>query len=178
MITVLHRFPVPFTLGLCLPPQCQLEDLNDFKPFMTKAINAALPNMFENVKGFTSAPTVEEKDIDIVDPKQANKEMQKINAVSVIALALILFFGGTSIVATFFLWFKAKDALKIQRARQLEEQGISPRAASASFSSSSSGGSGGSGPQSDDSACGRFLRCFSVMENISKLSKPRAKLGD
>ena len=52
-----------------------------------------------------------------MDPKQANKEMQKINAVSVIALALILFFGGTSIVATFFLWFKAKDALKIQRAR-------------------------------------------------------------
>ena len=63
MVTVLKKFPIPITLGLCLPQQCQLEDLNDFKPFMTKAINAALPNMFEGVKGITEVPTVEESDV-------------------------------------------------------------------------------------------------------------------
>ena len=52
MVTVLHKFPLPFTIGLCLPKQCQIADLVDFKPFLTKAINAALPNMFEGVKGF------------------------------------------------------------------------------------------------------------------------------
>jgi len=49
MVTVLKKFPIPFTMGLCLPKQCQVDDLNDFKPFLAKAINAAVPNMFEGV---------------------------------------------------------------------------------------------------------------------------------
>ena len=52
MITVLKKFPIPFTMGLCLPKECQIADLNEFKPFLTKAINNALPSMLEDVKGF------------------------------------------------------------------------------------------------------------------------------
>ena len=63
MITVLKKFPIPFTMGLCLPQECKLEDLQEFKPFITKAINAALPNMFEDVKGFAAVPTVDESDV-------------------------------------------------------------------------------------------------------------------
>lgn len=63
MVTVLKKFPIPFTMGLCLPEQCQLADLDEFKPFLTKAINGALPNMFEGVKGFDVTPTVSESDV-------------------------------------------------------------------------------------------------------------------
>ena len=58
MITILKKFPIPFTMGLCLPNECSLDDLNDFKPFLTEAINDALPNMFEDVKGFSTTPTI------------------------------------------------------------------------------------------------------------------------
>jgi hypothetical protein len=56
--TVLHKFPIPFTLGLCLPVQCGIDDLNEFKPFLLRMINAMLPNMFEEVKGFSGATEI------------------------------------------------------------------------------------------------------------------------
>lgn len=75
MITLLKKFPIPFTIGLCLPVECKLEDLEEFKPFMTKAINGALPNLFEEVKGFGSVPVVEESDVKFVDPKVENEKV-------------------------------------------------------------------------------------------------------
>ena len=42
---------------------------------MTKAINAALPNMFEGVKGYAEVAAVEESDIEFVDPKIENKKV-------------------------------------------------------------------------------------------------------
>ena len=28
MVTILHKFPIPFTMGICLPNECTLTDLN------------------------------------------------------------------------------------------------------------------------------------------------------
>jgi hypothetical protein len=35
MLTILEKYPVPFGVGLCLPQQCTLDDLNEFKPYLT-----------------------------------------------------------------------------------------------------------------------------------------------
>lgn len=52
LVAILDKFPVPFGVGLCLPQECTLEDVEGFKPTLLKSIEAALPNMFEEVKGF------------------------------------------------------------------------------------------------------------------------------
>ena len=104
MITVLKKFPIPFTMGLCLPQECQLADLQEFKPFMTKAINAALPNMFEDVKGFAAVPIVEESDVDFVDPKVENEKIAKFDVVSIVICTIIVFFALMTIISTFLMW--------------------------------------------------------------------------
>ena len=52
MLQVKDKFPIPFTMGLCMPGVCSLANLNDYKPTFVSAINTAIPNLFENVKGF------------------------------------------------------------------------------------------------------------------------------
>ena len=74
MATVLYKFPIPFTLGLCLPSQCSLDDLNDFKPFMIDIVNTIIPNMFEEVKGFSKQTHIHEEDLLFVDSAQENRK--------------------------------------------------------------------------------------------------------
>ena len=109
MVTVLKKFPIPFTMGLCLPAECQLEDLNEFKPFMTKAINAALPNMFEGVQGFTVVPTVEESDVQFVDPKVENAKVVEYTFVSILSISIIAFFCAMTCIATTKLWSENRE---------------------------------------------------------------------
>lgn len=82
-----------------------------------------------------------------------------------------------TVIGTFLLWSKAKDALKLQRNRLAADQSSPSENRRSNTSSFASSGSG-NGPQSDDTSCTKFLRCFSVMDNLSKLSKPLAKQGD
>lgn len=187
MITLLKKFPIPFTLGLCLPVECQLEDLEEFKPFLTKAINGALPNLFEDVKGFGSVPVIDESDVAFVDPKVENEKVLKFDIVSGISCALIVFFSIATLIATFLLWSKSRDALKLRNRSSLERSNSShgsmsdesPSSATRrSISNSGSFSSNNSGPQSEDSGCTKFLRSFNATENLSRLSKPRAKMGD
>ena len=117
MVTVLKKFPIPFTMGLCLPKECQMEDLLEFKPFMTKAINTALPNMFEGVKGYDVVPTVDESDVDFVDPKVENEKVTQFDIVSVVICTIIVFFTLMTVIATFLMWSHERDQLKLQRSR-------------------------------------------------------------
>ena len=95
-----------------------MDDLVEFKPFITKAINAALPNMFEEVKGFADAPQIGEADLDIVDPKVENARVSSFSVLSIVTCAIIAFFLTMTMAATFLLWSKAQDTLRIQRNRQ------------------------------------------------------------
>jgi len=121
MVTVLEKFPIPFTIGLCLPNECSLEDLNEFKPFLTKAINSALPNMFEEVKGFAVTPTIEESDVKFVDPKVENDKVLQFDVVSGISCFLIVFFSLMTLIATFLLWSQSRDSLRLRNAANLAE---------------------------------------------------------
>ena len=43
MATIMKKFPIPISFGLCLPKECSLADLDEFKPFLLKVVNAVLP---------------------------------------------------------------------------------------------------------------------------------------
>jgi hypothetical protein len=47
MLAILDKFPVPLAVGLCLPKECTLSDVEGFKPTLLKGIKAVLPNMME-----------------------------------------------------------------------------------------------------------------------------------
>lgn len=73
LVAILDKFPVPFGVGLCLPQECTLEDVEGFKPTLLKGIEAALPNMFEEVKGFQDMDTeLTVDDLRVVDPVAEN----------------------------------------------------------------------------------------------------------
>jgi len=67
MAAVLKKFPIPMSMGVCVPAVCTLDDLNDFKPYMVKILNGAIFNIFKDVKGFNADTTVTEDDLVFVD---------------------------------------------------------------------------------------------------------------
>ena len=45
-------FPIPMSLGICIPRICTVEDFNSFKPFIVPTINNILPHLIKGIKGF------------------------------------------------------------------------------------------------------------------------------
>ena len=79
MLAILDKFPVPFGIGLCMPQQCTMDDMNDFKPFITKAVNSALPNMFEDILGFNNTAqmaVISEDELVFYDSKKENEKVR------------------------------------------------------------------------------------------------------
>ena len=91
-------------VGLCLPEECTLEDVESFKETLLKGVQAAIPNMFEDVKGFdrlNEQITIE--DLRIVEPRVENKKVTEVTAGSVVTIALmstfvVLALGSTVVV--------------------------------------------------------------------------------
>ena len=60
--------------------------------------------MLEDVKGFAVVPTVDETDVDFVQPKVENAKVTQYDIVSAIVVLMMVFFSLTTLVATFMLW--------------------------------------------------------------------------
>jgi hypothetical protein len=52
LATVPKAFPIPMSVGLCVPSVCTVQDFNNFKSYIVVAINALIPELFYGVKGF------------------------------------------------------------------------------------------------------------------------------
>ena len=48
----------------------------EFRPFLVKAFNAAIPNLFEDVKGFDPNTTIEEADLLFVESHLENLKVR------------------------------------------------------------------------------------------------------
>lgn len=51
LATVPKVWPIPVSLGLCVPLICQISDFEDFKPYIVQSLNAAIPVIFKGIKG-------------------------------------------------------------------------------------------------------------------------------
>ena len=69
--------------------------------------------MFEGVKGYAQVPTVEESDVEFVDPKVENKKVVEFDIVSVIICSIMAFFSLMTVIATFLMWSHERDASKL-----------------------------------------------------------------
>ena len=112
MLAILNKFPVPFGIGLCVPKECTIDDLNEFKPFLTKVVNSALPNMFEDVVGFNTTKgmaSITEDEMHFYDSAAENAEILKFNFLSASILIFIVSVCLMTLISTFILWNQAKE---------------------------------------------------------------------
>lgn len=118
MATVLKRWPIPMVIGLCLPRECTIEDLNEFKPFLVSAVNGAVPNLFEEVKGFDPNATITEEDMLFVNSKHENDKVLMFDGGAMITSILIAGFALTVLTSTFVVWYQRKEEYQRQQSRQ------------------------------------------------------------
>ena len=52
LATVLKIFPIPMSVGICVPSACTISDFNSFKPIFVNGINLLIPDLFAGIKGF------------------------------------------------------------------------------------------------------------------------------
>lgn len=141
MLTVVqNKFPIPFTMGLCMPGVCSLADLNSYKSTFVDTINTAIPNLFENVKGFDVEATITADDLLIVKSTDENLKVTKFDSVTAIVTMTIAFFALATLVCSFILGSQSPD-YKQNGWSNLSRHNLSPQRQSSS-SSSSGGGQG------------------------------------
>ena len=105
MLAILEKFPVPLAVGLCLPKECTLSDVEGFKPTLLKGIKSVLPNMMEYVKGLdTINYQITVDDLIVVDPKVENAKVTKFTRSSLFTLTLMCIFAMTVIISTLVVW--------------------------------------------------------------------------
>jgi hypothetical protein len=61
--SVENKFPIPLTLGMCVPIECSSTEFYTFSPWIVKAVNRAIPIFFKEVKGFNEETLVGVQDI-------------------------------------------------------------------------------------------------------------------
>jgi|688.fasta_scaffold288691_3 hypothetical protein len=111
LATVLHKFPIPFTLGICLPAQCSLTDLDDFKPILINVVNAMIPNMFEEIKGFSNQTHIHEQELLFVEPLKENARATSFSVGAFFVSVMITIFAFLVTTSTFVIMKRRKIAL-------------------------------------------------------------------
>lgn len=112
MATVLHKFPLPLAFGFCLPFQCQLQDLEDFKPFLLSVLNGVIPNLFEQVKGFSGDAEMLASELVFVDPVKENEVATQFTFGAFMLLSIFAAVTVMVLVSTFVLMQRRKVALE------------------------------------------------------------------
>ena len=105
LASVPNVFPIPMSLGLCVPSICSLDDFKNFKPYLVKMLNAMIPVVFEGIKGFDLSVKVTESDMFFEDSKEKNKEATRASAGSWIVVLLIIFFTLAVLISSFAAWY-------------------------------------------------------------------------
>ena len=133
MATILNKFPIPMSLGICLPKECSLNDLDEFKPFLLKVINGVLPEEFENIRHFNQTNlNITHEDLLFVSPTHENENITKVNGSAVFICIVLSLFVITVLVATVMLWKKDKALIRSKKL-DLEREERSPMQADASL---------------------------------------------
>ena len=106
MATILHRFPIPMSTGLCLPKQCSLSDLEEFKPFLLKVVNGVLPSLLEGVRGFdhTGDSPITQDDLLFVDVARENGKVNGFGGGAALVCSVLVTFLILVSVSTVMLW--------------------------------------------------------------------------
>ena len=110
LVSILDKFPVPMAVGLCLPQECSLSDVESFKPTLLNGIESVMPNMLEQVKGFDSLNiTLTLDDLRIVDSHSENQQVVRFTKGSLFFCIVFSSFLLSVLIGTCIVWKKRQD---------------------------------------------------------------------
>ena len=119
LATVPRAFPIPMSVGLCVPDACTVQDFNNFKGYMVDAINSLIPELFEGVKGFDHLSTqISAADMRFEDSYKRNEEIVRSDAWGWITVLLVVAFVVGAILSTFGSWYFKREKERRQRERR------------------------------------------------------------
>jgi hypothetical protein len=123
MSTIMNKFPIPMSMGLCLPKECTLDDLQEFKPFLLKVVNGVLPEEFEHVRHFNETKlNITSEDLLFVSPILENEKITKFNGTTFLICVILSLFIVTVVIATVMLWKKDKALMRSKKLDLEREQ--------------------------------------------------------
>ena len=67
LMSIPKAFPIPMSIGVCMPKVCSLSDFENFKPYFVNFINAAIPDVFAGIKGFDLSLKIASSDVHFED---------------------------------------------------------------------------------------------------------------
>jgi len=79
---------------------------------LVKAVNAAIPNLFEDVKGFDPKTIIDEADIIFVESVVQNLKVREFDTGALMVLIIFFGFAFTVLGSTGVLWSRAKQEAK------------------------------------------------------------------
>jgi hypothetical protein len=109
-----EKFLTTMSIGLCVPQQCGVEDIESLLPEFLYFINSiAIPYEFSHiVKKNESNPQLLMEDLKIVNSEEKNKEVTKIRFGNIMMIILLLTMGAAVIGSTVYGWTEEKKLLK------------------------------------------------------------------
>ncbi|CDW91686.1 UNKNOWN [Stylonychia lemnae] len=125
LATIPRVFPIPISLGLCLPAICTSQDFNNAKPYLIEVINQYIPEIFQGLKGFDLSLQIKESDLHFENSKARNDEAAKADALTYIMIILIVFLSITVIASSFLSWRSKKqtqDRRQSQKNQKVEKE--------------------------------------------------------
>jgi hypothetical protein len=118
LATVATVFPIPISLGLCVPIVCTVKDFNSFKPFLVTSINDIIYEEFAGIKGFDTNTQLNAADLEFKESLVENEAVTRFGtgALIVVLLSTLMIIG--IIFSSVMLWLNRK------KEEQLEEQRV------------------------------------------------------
>eukprot|EP00347_Sterkiella_histriomuscorum_P020301 403338330 len=120
LASVPKAFPIPMSIGLCIPDACEVSDFNNYKPYLIELLNQILPEVFEGIKGFNIYLTLVEHDLIFEDSEQKNHEITKATSFSWFIIMIVFFLILTVIISSFAQWYFKRENKRFQ----LEQQNL------------------------------------------------------
>jgi hypothetical protein len=109
-VTTERIFPIPISMGVCLPTVCNEANLNELKPYLMKALNTQLPYIFEEGSGFNmTGIALVGDDIHFAQSMELNRRVTTFTVQNLYMIIVMVLLVLTSIVATLIGHQKAKE---------------------------------------------------------------------
>ena len=88
-----------------------MTDLDDFKPILINVVNAMIPNMFEEIKGFSSQTHIHDEELLFFEPIKENTRATTFSVGAFFVSALFAIFATLVTTSTVVIMKRRKVAL-------------------------------------------------------------------
>lgn len=123
-VTTANKFPIPISMGFCMPTVCNEANLNEIKPYIMKALNNQIPYIFETNSffNFTNTNLVPD-DIHFANSKELNAQVTqftKYNLQMILAMCLLVILSLSASIIS-HIRFKRRKQLAIEKRKRMKE---------------------------------------------------------